>query len=662
MKTGSIIEYIDRQRIVCAVVLEIKDQRLRLLTEGNREVKLSASRVLHGGNNGIDLTLGRDRIVEALQQKASRRDRLKEDVKVRQLWEVLNTEQQWIDLETMAAFCFPEGPTEDHTSAVLRAFFADRRFFKFRQDGFFPFSPEQVERMRIQQQEADHRNRLIEVGGAWLRSAMESKGALSAPSDDLLEVLKSLFLHGKDYRDYALGRSILAKGQVRDPADLFPLLVRLGIFQEDENVELIRLDVPVTFPEDVSARADWLARHPVIPADAKAPDRTDLVDLPVMTIDGQATLDFDDALSIERNGAGIRLGIHIADVAHVIGKDDPVWAEALNRGSSIYMPDMKIPMLPQALAEGCCSLKAGEIRPAISVMAELSPDAEVLEFQVLASRIRVDSQLTYQDVNQMADRNADIDLLRQLAVRFRRRRLDAGAMQISLPEIHVWIDREGNVKVNQVNRESPARMLVTELMIMANWLMARFLMGNKQPAIFRSQAPPRQRLYDQEEGSLYQNWMQRKHLSRFVLGTGGERHAGLGLDAYVTATSPIRKAYDLITQRQIRAALGFETPDPAEEIERMLQRLEEPMNRVGRVQFRRHRYWVLRHLEKRIGEKTEAIILYRKRSSYLILLTDYLLECDLPADRGPELKPEDLVQVTFQRVNARKDALQVYLG
>jgi exoribonuclease-2 len=661
MKTGSIIEYIDRQRIVCAVVLEIKDQRLRLLTERNREVKLSAARVLHGGNNGIDLTLGRDRIVEALQQKAKQRDRLKEDVKVRQLWEVLNTEQQWIDLETMAAFCFPDGPTEDHASAVLRAFFADRRYFKFHQDGFFPFSPEQVERMRIQQQEADHRNRLIEVGGAWLRNAMESRGAPSAPSDDLLEVLKSIFLHGKDYPDYALGRSILAKGQVRDPADLFPLLVRLGIFQEDENVELIRLDVPVTFPEEVAARADWLALHSG-PADAKAPVRTDLTDLPLMTIDGQATLDFDDALSIERDGTVIRLGIHIADVAHVVEKGDPVWAEALNRGSSIYMPDMKIPMLPQALAEGCCSLKAGEIRPAISVLAELTPEAEVLGFQVLASKIRVESQLTYQDVNQMVDRTAHIDLLRQIAGRFRQRRLESGAVQISLPEIHVWIDREGKVKINQVNRESPARMLVTELMIMANWLMARFLVENKQPAIFRSQAPPRQRLYDQEEGSLYQNWMQRKQLSRFVLGTGGERHAGLGLDAYCTATSPIRKAYDLITQRQIRAALGFEAPDSAEEIERLLQRLEEPMNRVGRVQFRRHRYWVLRHLETRIGEKTEAIILFRKRSSYLILLTDYLLECDLPADRGPELKPEDLVQVTFQRVDARKDALQVYLG
>jgi exoribonuclease-2 len=205
-------------------------------------------------------------------------------------------------------------------------------------------------------------------------------------------------------------------------------------------------------------------------------------------------------------------------------------------------------------------------------------------------------------------------------------------------------------------------MLVTELMILANWLMARFLVDNGQPAVFRSQAAPRQRLYENGEGSLFQNWMQRKQLSRFVLGTQGERHAGLGLDAYVTATSPIRKAYDLITQRQIRAVLGLGNPYSAEEINGLLQNLEEPMSRVGRLQMRRHRYWVLRHLEGRIGEKTEAIVLYRKRGSYLILLTDYLLECDLPAGRGPELKPEDLIQVTFQRVHARKDVINVYLG
>ncbi len=657
MKTGSIIEYIDRQRIICGVVLEVKDQRLRLLTEGNREVKLSAGRVLHRGANSIDLDLGRERILDALRQKAEKRSRLKEKVQVRELWEVLNAEQQWIDLETMTAFCFPGETNDDQESAVLRAFFDDRSYFKFHQNGFFPYSEEQVARMRAQAREEARKSRLIEAGGAWLRNAMAGN-ASATPGDELLALLKSLYLYEKDSPHYTIGRAILARGQVQEPADLFPLLVRLGVFQADENVDLIRMEAPVEFPPAVRGWAERLARRP-----DETAGRTDLTDLSVMTIDGQATLDFDDALSIETLGHNrIRLGVHIADVGHVVGRDDPVDQEALQRGSSVYMPDMKIPMLPPVLAEERCSLKAGEIRPALSLLAELTPAAEVVDFTILATRIRVDSQLTYQDVNASAEQDPDIRMLHQLAGAFRQRRFASGALQISLPDINVWIDRDGAVRVGQVNRESPARMLVTELMILANWLMARFLVDNGQPAVFRSQAAPRQRLYENGEGSLFQNWMQRKQLSRFVLGTQGERHAGLGLDAYVTATSPIRKAYDLITQRQIRAVLGLENPYSAEEINGLLQNLEEPMSRVGRLQMRRHRYWVLRHLEGRIGEKTEAIVLYRKRGSYLILLTDYLLECDLPAGRGPELKPEDLIQVTFQRVHARKDVINVYLG
>lgn len=659
MKTGNIIEYIDRQRIVCAVVLEINNQRLRLLTEGNREVKLPAARVLHSGQNGLDLAAGRDALVAMLRQKAARRKALKEKVSVRDLWEVLNTEQELIDLDTMTAFCFPDTPTDDHAAAVLRAFFDNRCYFKFQPDGFFPYTEAQVEKMRKEAREAERRTRLIEEGGPWLKGAVE-RNFSETPSDEVIEILRSLYLYGKESPCYGIGRAILARAKLADSEDLFPVLVGLGIFEVDENVDLIRLEIPAAFSPKVDAHTEKLVQQ----ADRSGGDafRKDLTDLPVMTIDGQATLDFDDALSVEMDGKHIRLGVHIADVGELIRRGDPVDRTALNRASSIYMPDSRIPMLPPMLAEGLCSLKAGQSRPAITLFVELTPAAEVLDFTVLASRIRVGSQLTYFDVNQMAEENENIRLLHRLASGFRRRRLDAGALQISLPEIHVWIDRDAQVRVNQVNRESPGRMLVTELMIMANWLTARFLKENRQPAVFRSQPAPRERLLKGEEGSLFQNWMQRKLLSRFVLGTGAEPHAGLGLDAYVTATSPIRKYYDLATQRQVRALLGLETPYTADEIETLIQELQEPMARVGRVQFRRHRYWMLKSLETRIGEKAEAIVLYKKRSSYQILLTDTLIECDLPASRGLTLKPEDLVQVTFQRVDARKDVLNVYLG
>jgi len=146
------------------------------------------------------------------------------------------------------------------------------------------------------------------------------------------------------------------------------------------------------------------------------------------------------------------------------------------------------------------------------------------------------------------------------------------------------------------------------------------------------------------------------------LSTKPEWHSGLGLDAYVTATSPIRKYSDLLTQRQIRSALGLEDPYTADQIDEIIQALELPMSNVVRLQHSRHRYWLLKYLENQIGQKEEAVVLHKTRRSYQILLTQYMLECDLPISSGFELKPEDLIQVTVQRVSARKDVLQVSIG
>ena len=156
--------------------------------------------------------------------------------------------------------------------------------------------------------------------------------------------------------------------------------------------------------------------------------------------------------------------------------------------------------------------------------------------------------------------------------------------------------------------------------------------------------------------------MQRKLLSRFVLGTKPQHHSGLGLDAYVTATSPIRKYFDLATQRQIRAILGLNEPASRDDIQKTIHMVEQGMGAVSRIQYARNRYWLMKYLEKKAGEKTEAVVLGKRRHSYLILLKEYMIECNLALSQGIELKPEDLVQVTIQHASARKDMLSVYIG
>jgi exoribonuclease-2 len=169
MESGLVVEYIDKQRILCAVVLEVKQQRLRLLTENSREVSLAPNRLSHQSAERLDLAIGRDRMVDMLKQLAARRDALTQEIDIRELWEVLNSEQEWIDLGTMTAFCFPETTTSDHESAVIRAFFGNRRYFKFNSEGFFPHSERHVEQLIARENEKP-------VAGSLSRTAVTGCG------------------------------------------------------------------------------------------------------------------------------------------------------------------------------------------------------------------------------------------------------------------------------------------------------------------------------------------------------------------------------------------------------------------------------------------------------------------------------------------------------
>jgi len=659
METGNIVEYIDRQKIICAVVLDIKKTKLQLLTESNREVALSSGRLLHVSGKRLDPLSSRDRLIEILKETVERRTALIAQIDIKALWEILHSEQEWIDMPTITGLCFPNNATSDHESAVIRALFQNRLYFKFNQDRFYPYTEEQVERMMAQAEEAARKIRMIEQGTEWLKAILNGKDLpITDKASAFIEILKSSFLFGNASEHYTLCKEMLSKSGISNMEDVFAILVKLNVFDKNENVDLYRMEIPTTFTEKTLEHVTKITK----PAKTHLDNgREDLTCLNIMTIDGPDTQDFDDALSIENKGGYNELGIHIIDVGHFIKKNDAIDQEALSRGSSIYMPDQKIPMLHPNLAEDLCSLKAKKLKPAISILVKLTPLAETIDYKIIPSYINVAHQLTYIDVDAMADNHQDITRLFDIAKKFRKKRFEQGAVHISLPEINIWTDEKGEINLQRIDRESPGRMLVSEIMIMANWIAAKYLAEHDTPAIFRSQPEPRERLYKGDGGTLFQNYMQRRRLNRFVLGNKPERHCGLGLDAYVTTTSPIRKYFDLVTQRQIRAILGLETPYNADEINHIIQLLELPFGNVAKIQSRRNRYWILKYLEKKIGEIQEAIVLVKRRNNYQVLLPEFMIECELPLSSGIKLKSEDLIQVKIQHVDARKNLLSVFM-
>jgi exoribonuclease-2 len=658
MKPGTIVEYIDQQHIICAAVLEFKNNRLRLVNEADRELNQSIGRILSVSDTCLPLDGGRNALAAALRETASLRRKLTDTLDLKALWELLNEEREWIDLKTMTEYCFPTPVSADQQSAVVRALFANRLYFKFDHDRFFPHTVEQVEVILTQQEEERRRNQIIEDGGNWLKAAInDPTPRLPEALADMADILRSLYVFDKESRHYTMGKAILTQAGISSMSAIFRLLVRLGVFEENENIDLLRMEIPRSFPDDVLTRAQALADH----ADTvDLSRRDDFSHVPVITIDGQSTTDYDDALSLERIGDAFILGIHISDVAHFIKRDDPIDKRAMARGASIYMADNKIPMLPPALSENAASLIQGEYRPCISVLVTLNRFFEIKDFDVIATRIKVDHQLTYSEAAAMADSDPDMAVLVKIGRAFREKRLKAGATHITLPEVNVFLDEKGDILIHRIDRESPSRMMVAELMIMGNWMMASFLSRKGLPAIFRSQHEPKERLYRGETDSLFLNALQRKFVSRAIISHKAGVHSGLGLDAYVTASSPIRRYHDLITQRQIRAALGLEEAYTPAEITQLCQMLETPIANVGKIQFNRKKYWLIKYLEQRIGEKTPGLVLDKKRNSFTVILTDYMLEYNLPAG-GMNLKPQDTITLVIQSANARKESFSVFM-
>ncbi|NVM23938.1 MAG: RNB domain-containing ribonuclease [Desulfobacterales bacterium] len=653
MEPGTIVEYIDRKQIVCAVVLEQKNQKLRMLTEHNREMSHQEKRLAHVGDQRLDPTIGRDALVENLKATVAKRRQIQNQIDIEALWEVLHSEAAWIDRQSMAEFCFAGEISADHTSALMRALFQDRLYFKFNARRFLPNTPEQVARIAAQAAEEARKSHIIEEGSRWIRHVMETEHpTVPAHKGQTVESLKSFYLFGKESPLYEIGKEILSHSGLDPREGPFHLLVKLGVWDRDENLNLHRFGISDEFPAEVM---EAVRAKP-------GPSRHDLTNLSTLTIDGQGTLDFDDAITIEPRPDGYRLGIHITDVSHFLEKAGPVDEEALARASSIYMPDKRIPMLPPALAENLCSLKEGQERLSISIVADLDNSASVRAYKIFPSVIRVNRQLTYYEANLMVQEDPELAAIHELAQKLRKIRLASGAMQLTLPEMNVWIDSRKEISVSQINRESPSRIMVSECMILANWLAARFFRDHGQPTVYRSQLPPRGRLIDESGGTLYENWMQRRLLSRLVLGLKPEPHSGLGLDAYVTLTSPLRKYLDLVTQRHLKGLLGLEELYSDEELTFIMQAIEQPISYITVLQQERTRYWILRHLERLVGHKEEALVLERRRQRYVVLLTGYMMECSLPLECGADLKPRDTIAVKIERVNPRADTLTVSLA
>ena len=656
---GRIIEYMEQGRFVCAMVLADEGKRLRLVNQNGREVNLPLSRLLHQSARRHSTTLSRDEQLRLLKEADQRRQALVPEIALEEIWQLASEEEgQSFPPQFLAELAFGADIDDDHLAAFLRAIFGDRLYFKYREGMILAHAPEIVEELRRRQEKERQQEALMANGAAALRRIWEGQGDGEWPERQVcLDLLRDYYLFGSEAGEGAMARELLKKAGLGGPHDAHALLVRAGVWAEDENVELLRKGIRVDFPEEVAAAARLAeSEADLLPG----PRRRDLRSLPLFTIDGESTRDYDDALHIERQGENFLVGIHISDVASYVRPGDAIFKEAAQRMTSLYFPEAQIPMLPGSLSEGVCSLIAGKPRAACSVLVELTPRGEVRDFEIISSVVEVKRQLTYDEADRLAESDRDLRDLGRLSEQLKQRRIEAGALLLPVPDVNISIGEEGAVSVRLAPPDTFSRSLVAEFMVLANSLSAQFVADRQAPGLFRAQAEPYQRLISGREKDLFSVFRQRKQLKPGELLVHPRPHSGVGAMQYTTVTSPIRRFLDLVMQHQIQALLQGKGPlFGADELAGLAGEINATLARVNQVRRWRHRYWLLRYLQPRIGERLEALLVNKGPQRLTLTLLDCLLDVDMPPSQTVTAKPGDTVQLRLARVDVLDGLLRL---
>ena len=656
MNQGKIVEYIDHGDFIIALCLQDDGSRLHLLTPTNREMNLSPKRAILISNSLINVQSPREELLRKLKKTEEGRNKLKEQVHVQELWELVRHDAESYDHAYLAQLCFGDQVTDDHISGVVRALFEDKLYFKMKDDRFVPNSVEKIANALEQVAHEASKEEKLREGSEWLRGVLENKPVQEPRCrEEITKVLADLALYGEDSPTLKFGKELLQRSGVSDIREARRILVSLGIWSEDENLDLLRFEIRVAFSEEQLRESEQICRAEVPPG-----EREDLRDLRIWTIDGPMTRDFDDALSLRVEEGRIHLGIHIADVASAIEPDSLLDEEASQRGTSLYLPRHQIPMIPVALSQEALSLKQGCDRPAISLLAVLDRDGNLLDSRFVPSLVRVEKQWTYDEVNQSFDEEPLFREMRQLSQVMRQRRLDQGALVLSLPEIAVEVTAQGTILLHKVEQDTPSRALVAEFMIFYNWLAARFCKEHQIPAIYRCQETPAERLSPEEIRYIYYVFKQRRKLSPLSIHTEPKPHSSLGVDMYTTVTSPIRRYYDLLVQRQIKNYLCRGAPLYAREaVEKKRLVLDPLLKSIELLTRNSTRYWIQKYLAQHIGERFPALVLDVIRNKYRVLLSDVLLIAEVKRDNGQNLHEGQEIMVKIRKSDPWEDYLKV---
>jgi ribonuclease R len=410
-------------------------------------------------------------------------------------------------------------------------------------------------------------------------------------------------------------------GPFRAPAGrIVEVLGRVNEPGVDTAVIIAKYGIPEVFPQDVILEAESVPS--VVDASALA-GRTDFRDRAIVTIDGETARDFDDAVRVEMLANGnYLLGVHIADVSHYVREGSRLDGEARERGNSVYFPERAVPMLPERLSNGICSLNPGVDRLVQSVLIEINPQGRIVNYDLHDGVIRSSARMTYTEVRQiLVDRDPEVrklyeelvpifEKMLELYQILRARREKRGSIDFDLPEPEILLDLEGVMTGVIAAERNVAHRIIEEFMLLANDVVAEHLARLEVPSLYRVHDPPDadriesfedlilgfgyrlrasteqlkpknfQKLIKKIEGKPEErliSYLMLRAMRQALYSKDNTGHYALAAPTYTHFTSPIRRYPDLVVHRLLREvrSTGVPSIDEQEEREKVLPLIAE---------------------------------------------------------------------------------------
>ena len=608
---GRIIEFLDAEQLRVAFVRKQERDRLHVIDPRGRNLSVNGDRVVivHRSVEEGEFPAVARQISEKIAARQS-------EIDVELLWQSVSGNHRDMQSAELAELFFTEISPEA-ASAVFRALSEDNLFFKRKGSLFQAKTEEQVTAELTRRHREQERKDFREHASKIITQLLKKKHAPPVDAASIIDRIHNWLRYRTGDEVGTLLEEIAGPAKARDAA--YEILLGAGKVDAAVDRFLVMAGIETDFPAQLKGAAEEVASH------IHSTTRLYFQELSAFTIDDEDTREVDDALTVVRSGKDIVIGIHIADVSAFIGKGDLLDAEAARRSSSIYLPTGTVRMFPDRLSTDLMSLSAGQHRPAYTVEVRFDEQGNRLGYRIALSTIKVDRRLSYDQADDaLAAGDLSLQTLHQVAKSLHDARAARGAITFRRQELKIRVRGE-DIKLQNIDPNSPSRFIVSEMMILANGLSADFASVNALPVIYRTQEP-REALAVEDtpavEALAFERLRKTFKRSRLSLTPG--LHSGLGLSAYTQASSPIRRYADLITQRQFTALLrGSQIPYGREELLKILAGAESAEQEIRAIEDRSTNYWLLEYLSRyKSNDRLHAIVLDTKGN---IELCDYYL-------------------------------------